>query len=318
MKILLSCPSKSFLLGEYSVLNAGSALLFNSEPRFQLVADMRGTGVIEGIPAGSPAGLWLAQNRDCFGASDLQFIDPHNGLGGFGASSAQFLLVHALAQLIADANGRRESSAVQVEAIWRDYRNLEITNRSGIKPSGADIVSQFAGGLCEVNLEPFSFQQISWPFEGYEFVLVRTGHKVATHTHLNDLGDIDTGELTWILEQGLDAFETRDAQVFFDAVNDYHCELLELGLVADESQIFISTLIAQPFIRAVKGCGALSGDALAVFFAAENRSRVNRILEELHLPIVADLGALSTGFQMQIDDSDKPASIEGAGVLTGV
>ncbi len=311
MKLILSCPSKTFLLGEYSVLNAGSALLINSEPRFQLIANMRGKGEADGIHPKSPAGLWMAQNHERLGHTDIQFIDPHNGLGGFGASSAQFLLVHALAQVIADSNGGRDKSAVQVEPIWHDYRQIATFGaRSGMRPSGVDIVSQFAGGICEVNLEPFSFEALRWPFEEFGVVLARTGQKVATHQHLDELRSLDTEELSWILDRGLDAFEMHDPLAFFDAVNDYHAELLEMGLVADTSQMFISTLLAQPFVKAVKGCGALGGDTLAVFFANEHSSRVSRVLADLQLPIVSDLTGVSSGFRMQIDESDKTADID--------
>ncbi len=304
MKLLLSCPSKTFLLGEYAVMNSGAALLFNSEPRFQLIVNLRGTGEVEGIHPASPAAQWMAQNRDRFGHADLQFVDPHNGLGGFGASSAQFVLVHALAQFIADGRQTNESSVVQVEPIWRDYRNVSAGSRNSnmMGPSGADIVAQFAGGLCEVNLEPFSFSQLSWPFEEFEFTIVRTGKKVATHEHLNEIRRVDTDELNFILERGLDAFETKDSQEFFDAVNDYYGELSELGLVADRTQVYVSTLLAQPFVRAAKGCGALGADTIVVFFATEYRLRMNRFLAELQLPVVTDSRGVSSGFRAQIDE----------------
>ena len=304
MKLMLDCPSKTFLLGEYAVMNSGAALLFNSEPRFQLIANLRGSGEVDGIHPASPAAQWIAQNRGRFGHADLQFIDPHNGLGGFGASSAQFLLVHALAQLIADGRQTREPSAVQVEPIWRDYREISGGSRDShtTGPSGADIVAQFAGGLCEVNLEPFSFSQLSWPFEEFDFAIVRTGEKIATHEHLNDIRRIDTDELNFILERGLDAFETKDSQEFFDAVNDYYAELLDLDLVADRTQVYVSTLLAQPFVRAAKGCGALGADTIVVFFAAEYRARMNRFLSELQLPVVTDARGVSSGFRVQIDE----------------
>jgi len=57
MKIL--CPSKTFLLGEYAVLNGGPAILLATEPYFE----------------------W----------ENNHFKDPYQGKGGFGASGAKFV-----------------------------------------------------------------------------------------------------------------------------------------------------------------------------------------------------------------------------------
>lgn len=60
MKIL--CPSKTFLLGEYAVLDGGPALLIATEPNFTY--------------------------------ENHTFSDPYQGQGGFGASGAKFIFQH--------------------------------------------------------------------------------------------------------------------------------------------------------------------------------------------------------------------------------
>lgn len=57
----ISCPSKTFLVGEYAVLDGGPAILLATPPYFML-------------------------------EDDLTFVDPYHGAGGFGASGAKFVL----------------------------------------------------------------------------------------------------------------------------------------------------------------------------------------------------------------------------------
>src|SRR5690606_39000184 len=103
-------PSKTFLLGDYLSLLGGPALLLNTEPRFQgllesiqptvkssAIADkIQAIEPYPGIHPQSPAGKFLQRHASDFADCNLTFFDPHQGAGGFGASSAQFLMVYAL------------------------------------------------------------------------------------------------------------------------------------------------------------------------------------------------------------------------------
>jgi hypothetical protein len=64
----------------------------------------------------------------------------------------------------------------------------------------------------------------------------------------------------------------------------------------------VATLLAKPFVKAVKGCGALGNDTLAVVFASEHRDHVNAALHELGKTVVADLAGATGGFQMRVED----------------
>ena len=97
-KIELSVPSKTFLLGEYVVIHGGPALVLTTEPRFTLYALLQKTQRQIDIHSKSPAGKWIEQHADFYQQYHLQFNDPHQSKGGFGASGAQFILLEALRQ----------------------------------------------------------------------------------------------------------------------------------------------------------------------------------------------------------------------------
>lgn len=82
--------------------------------------------------------------RTIFSQYRLEFQDPLEGLGGFGASSAQFALLHGLYQL----QGQLDVEAERFfdwHSLLKDYRSLH--SDGGTPPSGADVVSQCRGGL---------------------------------------------------------------------------------------------------------------------------------------------------------------------------
>ena len=82
-------PSKTFVLGEYSVLHGGPAILLASEPYFSLRLEEKNENKNPFHPL-SPAGkLW--ELEPLLKTKSYLFSDPHHGLGGFGASSAEFI-----------------------------------------------------------------------------------------------------------------------------------------------------------------------------------------------------------------------------------
>src|ERR1700729_3734074 len=98
MKITI--PSKTFLLGDYISLLGGPVLVLNTEPVFQcLLEKSSGDQTIPhyfGIHPESTAGKFIQRFANDFAGYDLTFFDPHQGAGGFGASSAQFVMVYKL------------------------------------------------------------------------------------------------------------------------------------------------------------------------------------------------------------------------------
>lgn len=308
----LSCPSKTFLLGEYLVLNEGMALIMSTTPRFELVIKTDGTGIVDGFVPESPAGQWIRQNRLFFQNVDVQFLDPHMGRGGFGASSAQYLLSHVATQVLKNPKKGTEFNPedFKIEQIWRAYRQLETVSAEGLRASGADLVGQFVGGLCKFHMEPFRAKAFRFPFADYDVVLVYTGAKLPTHEHLRGLKRINTDELGWIYSRAVETLAVGDAPAFFDSVNDYYAELLEMGLVAEHTQVIVTTLLSKPFVAAAKGCGAMGSDVVAIFIAKENRDRLNSCLREMKLSVATDVSCLDRGLQVQMATQMKGVDIE--------
>ncbi len=131
--MIFSAGSKTFLVGEYSVLFCGSAVVLSTEPFFTLQCDVGSTNLI-GINELSPAGELYKKHQRLFENLSLTFTDPHNGSGGFGASSAQFALLYKLTLQLSN----REFC---IKDFLQEYRSFAPNN--GVLPSGADCVCQF-------------------------------------------------------------------------------------------------------------------------------------------------------------------------------
>ena len=99
-QFILTAPGKTFFLGEYAVLDEGVGLLCCTKPQFKLIVKKDFSGEFLGVHPDSPAGLWVRQNQWILKDFHLEFRDPHLGRGGFGASTAQFLLVYIFHRLL--------------------------------------------------------------------------------------------------------------------------------------------------------------------------------------------------------------------------
>ncbi|MCB0406704.1 MAG: hypothetical protein KDD34_00795, partial [Bdellovibrionales bacterium] len=192
MKLRLTAPSKTFLVGEYAILHGGHALLANTEPRFEVIISTPGEGRCENIHPNSPAGQWARTHREAFEKIDFQFIDPHQGRGGFGASSAQFLLAWAWS-LLDQVPFSRLTEGLDLSQILKDYHSL--FEEKSTRPSGGDVVAQSIGGICQVATAPLTMTEKSWPFKDLDFLIIPTGKKINTHKHLEGLSDAGIEEL---------------------------------------------------------------------------------------------------------------------------
>mgnify|MGYP003821901727 CR=1 FL=1 len=298
MKMTLSAPSKTFLLGEYLALSGGPSLILNTTPRFELKVRLRGEGRCEGIHPNSPAGQWIRQNNEAFFKRDLEFVDPHAGLGGFGASSSQFLLTYAWEEL----SGRRiDESELKInpQEMWNSYQAIV---SAGLKnpPSGADVVAQWIGGVSYFSSSPFKTFQKQWPFSSLGFGIYRTGHKIVTHKHLESVSTLPLLRLKELVLQGVSAFDQGQAERLVDAVQGYADELSRLNLVADSTVSILKRAGGIAGVKVVKGCGALGADTVLVLFDI-NVTDATAISHALGLELVADHRGLASGLQMSME-----------------
>lgn len=293
MTLRLSAPSKTFLTGEYAVLAGAPALILCTQPRFELVAHKAGLardeGVV-GIHPSSPAGLWLEQRRPLLEGWGLEFKDPHQGKGGFGASSAQFLLVHAFTTFLQRSF---EDLNEDPGALWNDYQVL--TRQSG---SGADLLGQLAGQIGRVELKPVSSEGEEWPYPEIGFVILRTGRKLATHDHLRTLDRSRLGPLVGLAEAAFETFDTEPAETFLTRVARYSKALRELEVQSPSTLKMLIPFEEQEWCLVAKGCGAFGEDTALVFYPSAARREVIQFAASQGVEIVATESDFSGGLEV--------------------
>lgn len=261
--LVLSVPGKSFLAGEYLALKEGPSLLFASGPRFELRA-RSGGGDVKGLHAESPAGKLIRANSDFFQKWDLDFYDPHQGRGGWGASSAQFLTSFVL-------NEWRESCELEtlkslslsrlLEAYWKYAWNGE-----GHRPSGADLVAQYKGSLSLFEKRLGQVALYSWIFADIDFALIPTGKKLPTHEHLKTLKDFDETAIEKAVRKIHSGLQTGNSAEVVEGIQLNGEALSQLNFVAPHTEALLQEWRRKPGVLAAKGCGALGADVILVVY----------------------------------------------------
>lgn len=237
----MKLPSKTFLIGEYAVLNNGCAVVLNTKPVFEM--------------------------------KEGKFFDPHNSRGGFGASSAEWIFKHNI-----------NSKDINIADIRNKYLNSTWSG-IGIAPSGVDVISQLVGGVFAIDLSNFKYVSTEWNF--YDFFIVRTGNKLKTYKHLENLNDatqFDT--LTKLSKKAFELFIKKN-QKFFSCLEEFDLELNKLNLCLAESMSLKENICRIDGVIYARACGAMGADTMIVFSSAEYSSRVRKGLLNLNLEIVA-------------------------------
>jgi mevalonate kinase len=260
----LSCPGKIFLAGEYLALKGGGSLALCVEPRFELlVRELTSREVqteIAGIPKGSPADRYIDKNREFFKKLELSFVDPYMGRGGFGASSAQFLLVYFL----------RNEFHLALSPLMEAYHNNSWDGQ-GWAPSGADVLAQSCGGLVFGSRTRGVLEQLPWPFPDLDFVAFSTGTKIPTHEHLKTLSDFSEESLSMTLSRIEGALREPNRVEFLNGIREWAEEFVKRGWVHGQTLESLKILQEDQRVLAVKGCGALGADVILVFLESQER-----------------------------------------------
>jgi hypothetical protein len=286
------------MLGEYVVLKAGPSLLLTTYPCF--TAKQISKPELKNIHPDSPAGqFWQTNANNQFG---LEFDDPFNGLGGLGASSAQFLGAYMAQQHFL---GKATSLTSMLEA----YYNYAWDGQ-GIKPSGYDVLAQASTTCVYINQSKEKLVNYDWPFEDIDFVLIHTGKKLATHHHLQALTlDNQLDDLHDITEQGVDAFCHRDSALFIDSVNEYRSALYSLKLVANHTIDMTDELLQWPEVMAAKGCGAMGADVILLLTSKTTRLQLCEKLAQKKVHILATPDELYRGHALIENNMHKTLEI---------
>lgn len=256
----IKIPSKTFLMGEYSVLMGGRALVLAHAPYFE----------IEGAPPevafhkDSPAGKLLSSMQ---AEQTFTFKDPHDGGGGFGGSTSEYLGTYLKLQ-----------PEVQRREIMETYFSYFDTDKTS--PSGADLCAQsfLEEGVLEYQKEPLAAFQHKWPFPDMKVLIFKTDQKVKTHEHLDELLMENLGELGNASEEAIEAFVNKDQIGFLNHVNEFTKEQAMRGLLAPESMKLIIEMSKIDGVLGSRGCGAMGADVLALFVQAD---RDEYIIEQI-------------------------------------
>lgn len=244
-------PAKTFLLGEYVALSDGPALLITTSPCFEL--SLSDKPELLGIHPESPAGLlWQQENS---AGKGLSFHDPYRGLGGLGASSAQFVGCYlAMCAL--------QNKTPNQNEMLNAYYKYAFSGK-GLRPSGYDVIAQAQHACVFINKKRHIKEIYQWPFADLSFTLIHTEKKLATHHHLQESRfPINTSILSTLVEQARDAFKQSDSELLVHCINRYHQELSASNLVAAHSAALIDEYTNYPEVLVSKGCGALGADIL--------------------------------------------------------
>jgi mevalonate kinase len=257
-------PAKTFLLGEYVALQGGPAIILTTEPCFEVGL---GTQQTTSIHEASPAGRFWAEAGM---TESLTWFDPYQGVGGLGASSAQFLGAYFL---YCELHQQSPTEQALLDAYWR----ASFESGRGMRPSGYDVLAQAYGGCVYLHRNQAVHDIYAWPFDDIAFVLLHTGQKLATHTHLEALVLPEIEDLLApIVALGQQALEQKNSVLLIDAVNTYAKQLQALDLVAPQTEVLLRQLAAYPDVLAAKGCGAMGADVLLALVPA---SRLNTVTE---------------------------------------
>lgn len=299
-QIIITVPSKTFLLGEYLALAGGPSLILNTQPRFECNVIAKKNLKNQGIETSSPAGKYLTLNSGFFANYSLDFKDPHQGKGGLGCSSAQFAMLSIFKEVVIKKNAcfpcdhSSIKKLINIPFLLTAYRQVA-WDGNGIPPSGADVIGQLFGGITYFDLANNSVEVYKWPFTDIDCFIIKTDTKLPTHEHLRTLKSFSSKCLSNILNNAKHAFETTDATKFIDCVNDYYNELEKLNFVAKQTQALLSTLRNYDECLAAKGCGALGADVILVITEKNNINWLTEWLQTHNLTLISSSNELSDG-----------------------
>lgn len=258
-------PGKTFLVGEYSVLVGGEALLLATGPGFNVSQVDHN---INYHPL-SAAGLYARQHH----IENHFELHNHFKVGGFGQSTAEFISVW----LQKNTKIVREN----ILSIYDEYRNCYIQNQE-MQPSGADLMSQIYGGVTHFAQPIQQSKKVSWPFPQIGFFIFSTGKKAQTHDHLEKLNRDRLHDLVPVSNQVIKYFLDKKQDSFLDGIRDWS-SFLEKKQLQELSVLDLKNKIkkSHPAILAVKPNGALGFDTVTVFYDHKQKEEVSEYLNKI-------------------------------------
>lgn len=263
----IKIPSKTFLMGEYSVLLGGRALVLTHAPFFSIEDRAPETKFHPESPAGK---LLTEKNVE----QAFSFIDPYEGAGGFGGSTAEYLG----ASLFCDVK-------IQRRELLEKY--FSYFSKQATPPSGGDLCAQsfLTEGVVEYSKDPLEAVHHNWPFQQMGVLVFKTVNKVQTHKHLEDLSLKKLNDLANTSEEAIEAFVKRNESLFLSGVDAFTKEQALQGLLHENTMRLIYEINQMEGVYTSRGCGAMGVDVLTVFVKEKSKEYILKQISEQNLPL---------------------------------
>lgn len=306
----LILPSKTFLSGEYLALLDGPAILLNTQPRFENRFELNTEQEFYSNPIeneDNPLFKYWDDNEDFLLDFEYEFLDPFQGSGGFGASSAQWAAFYAFVNQYHPSVGhffdktRNENDFVKnldfdfIKQFLATYRSY---SKAKFAPSGYDVISQWMGKVAYIDIENKTIKKFDWPFNNLSFVLIKSTEKIATHKHLEDLSLVPADALKLCVQKAFKALESKSESMLIESVQQNYKVLRDADLVAPHAIRDINILLENEYVLAAKGCGALGADVYCALVATKNLPQFANYCTSKHLNIVASEADISYGLEV--------------------
>lgn len=272
--IKFSLGSKTFLFGEYAVLWGGKSILLCTKPFFE-GSFFKGKGDLKKILPQGPLKKYIEKNKAHFKDHDLDFYDPHEGRGGWGRSSAEFLLFFIWKNKLFS-----EDLIVQKKKeLFLSFKE-EFENKKGFSPSGGDILCQLLGGVLSFQKDPFEVNKKTWPFPQKSFFIVATGNKTKTHEHLENLEVRSQDDILKSSFKCHESFEKGKEEDFICNLKNFGETLEKEGLLSKKSLEIKKEYESLKGVECVKACGAMGMDTLILLLDRKNEEEIERKLKD--------------------------------------
>lgn len=273
-----SVPGKTFLFGEYSVLEGAPAVVLATGPGFSLaVTDHRQEETSQALPfhPDSPAGRLFDRHRGALERFKFQFVNRFQS-GGFGASSAEFVL---LARFLDEVLGQKVLPVRHFdhfEECLSVYFDHEIPEQ---RSSGSDVLVQWLGQSLVIERAEEKCSLLHWPWPELMITLFSTAQKIKTHEHLKSQQGQTYPELKGLARILVESLKDKNSEVFFRALRDWEETSRNLGLRLS-SVLGPTDALNAVKESAAKACGAMGADVILAVHPKAQTERVKSVGHE--------------------------------------
>ena len=221
----ISCPSKTFLCGEYTVLEGGPSILLATPPYFKLENNI--------------------------------FDDPYNNMGGFGASGAKFIFNTFQEKNNSIINPWQLWNHYKKSSLLGSGADIMCQLTGGISffyPQEK---------ILEALSWPFENLIVILIHTGNKLLTHEHLNYIHTYYNTNQKKISDQFELlNNIVFNIYYAFKNNQPDIFVKNIQAYHTHLNNLQFVCESTQYLLSQICKQPQVLAAKGCGAMGSDVI--------------------------------------------------------